>query len=105
MMAHEDRIYTATDRPSHLFGHAASTDVAVERRAACTMSGAPTFAIVGAYFPAWMLCALLGIAGAIIVRAVFCGIGLDAILPAKLFVYASIALIAGIAMWIGWFQP
>jgi hypothetical protein len=68
------------------------------------MSGAPTFAIVGAYFPAWMLCALLGIAGAIIARVVFCGIGLDAILPAKLFVYASIGLIAGIAIWIGWFQ-
>jgi hypothetical protein len=51
-----------------------------------------------------MLCALLGIAGAIIARAVFCGIGLDAILPAKLFVYASIGLIAGIAIWIGWFQ-
>jgi hypothetical protein len=69
------------------------------------MSGAPTFAVVGAYFPAWMLCALLGIATAIVARAVFSGFGLDAILPAKLFVYTSIALIAGIAMFIGWFQP
>jgi hypothetical protein len=68
------------------------------------MSGAPTFAIVGAYFPAWMLCGLLGIVGAAIARAVFSGFGLDAILPAKLFVYVSIGLIIGIALWIGWFQ-
>ena len=71
---------------------------------AAKMSGAPTFAIVGAYFPAWMLCALIGIAGAIITRVVFSGLGLDTILPAKLFVYASIGLIIGIAPWIGWFQ-
>jgi uncharacterized membrane protein YeaQ/YmgE (transglycosylase-associated protein family) len=68
------------------------------------LSGAPAFPLAGAYFPAWMLCALLGIAGAVVARAVFSGLGLDAILPAKLFVYASIGLIAGIALWIGWFQ-
>jgi hypothetical protein len=68
------------------------------------MSGAPTFSIVGAYFPAWMLCALLGIAGTVVARAVLSGLGLDAILPAKLFVYTSIGLIVGIALWIGWFQ-
>jgi uncharacterized membrane protein YeaQ/YmgE (transglycosylase-associated protein family) len=68
------------------------------------MSGAPTFSIVGAYFPAWMLCALLGIVGTVVARAVFSGLGLNAILPARLFVYASIGVIVSIAFWIGWFQ-
>jgi hypothetical protein len=74
------------------------------RTAARVMSGAPTFSIVGAYFPAWMLCALLGIAGTVVARAVFSGLGLNSILPAKLFVYTSIGLIVSIALWIGWFQ-
>ena len=68
------------------------------------MSGAPSFSIVGAYFPAWMLCALLGCAAALVARAVFTHFGLDAILPARLFVYASIGLTVGLALWIGWFQ-
>jgi hypothetical protein len=33
-------------------------------------------------------------------RAMFSGLGLDATLPVKLFVYASIELIVGIASWI-----
>jgi hypothetical protein len=68
------------------------------------MSGAPSFSIVGAYFPAWMLCALLGVSAALVARAVFTGIGLDAILRARLFVYASIGLTVGLVLWIGWFQ-
>jgi hypothetical protein len=82
----------------------ASFGPADERRVAPALSGAPAFPVAGAYFPAWMLCALLGIAAAIAARAVFSGLGLDAMLPAKLFVYASIGLIAGIALWFGWFQ-
>ena len=68
------------------------------------MSGAPSFPIVGAYFPAWMLCCLIGITGAFIGRTVFVRVGLDAILPVKFFVYASIGLMIGLAIWIAWFQ-
>jgi hypothetical protein len=51
-----------------------------------------------------MLCALLGVAAALVARAVFTGLGLDAILRARLFVYASIGLMVGLALWMGWFQ-
>lgn len=68
------------------------------------MSGAPSFLIAGAYFPAWMFCSLIGITGAFIGRAVFVKVGLDAILPVKFFVYASIGLMIGLAVWIACFQ-
>jgi len=51
-----------------------------------------------------MLCCLIGITGAFIGRAVFVKVGLDAILPVKSFVYASIGLMIGLAVWIAWFQ-
>jgi hypothetical protein len=35
----------------------------------CSSHGAPSFVLFGAFFPAWMLCALIGIFGAIAARA------------------------------------
>lgn len=69
----------------------------------CTDRSAPMLAIVGAYFPAWMLCALLGILVAIGARAGFVVSGLAGIVPFQLFVCASIGVCAGLLVWLLWF--
>jgi hypothetical protein len=65
--------------------------------------GAPSFTLFGAYFPAWMFCAALGILAAIGARAVFVGTGWSVILPFQLFVCASIGMIFGVLVWLLWF--
>lgn len=64
---------------------------------------APTFVFFGSYFPAWIVCAILGVFAAVAVRKLFIVIGLDEVLPVRLLVYASLALIAAIGLWYIWF--
>jgi hypothetical protein len=71
--------------------------------ASCSLGGAPSFAIAGAYFPAWMACALLGIVTAIVARIVFVATGLATILPFQLFVCTSIGCWAAFLAWLLWF--
>ena len=66
----------------------------------CADAGAPSFALFGAFFPAWMLCATIGILGAGLARAVFVGTGLTAVLPHQLIVCTAIGTIVGIAFWL-----
>ena len=58
-------------------------------------ASAPAVPFLGAFFPSWLLSALIGVAIAIVVRAVFVRIGLDDVLPARLVVYVSVAALAG----------
>jgi hypothetical protein len=67
------------------------------------LRGAPSFSLFGAFFPAWMFCALIGIIGAIAARAAMLSSGLARILPFQLFVCASIGLIVGLLVWLIWF--
>jgi hypothetical protein len=69
----------------------------------CAQGVAPSFELFGAYFPAWMLCALIGIVAAVGTRAAFVGSGLSSILPYQLFVCASIGLIFALVAWLIWF--
>jgi YtcA family len=69
----------------------------------CSVIGAPSFVIVGSYFPGWMFCALIGILSAIAARAGFLASGLAGILPFQLFVCASVGLCCGLLAWLLWF--
>ncbi len=69
----------------------------------CAGHGAPSFVLVGAFFPAWMLCALIGILGAITARAIFIAVGFEGVLPFPLFVCTSIGLAVGSLTWLIWF--
>ncbi len=69
----------------------------------CARIGAPSFVLFGAFFPDWMLCALVGIAVAVAARVVFVATGLSAILPYQLFVCLSIGLIFAFLAWLFWF--
>jgi|SRR5579862_2883685 hypothetical protein len=64
--------------------------------------GAPSRNILGSYFPSWMVCALVGIAVALIVRALFKAAGLLEEIPAPFVVMLAIACGSTFAMWLIW---
>jgi hypothetical protein len=65
----------------------------------CSSHGAPTFSLFGAFFPAWMLCGLIGILAAIGARGLFVATGLSDVLPFQLFVCASIGVCLALIAW------
>lgn len=52
----------------------------------------------GAYFPSWLLCAVIGVLGAVLVRLVFVRAGIDDALPVRLPVYVCVAAGIGFAV-------
>jgi hypothetical protein len=64
--------------------------------------GAPSRNILGSYFPSWMVCALLGIALALIARTIFKATGLLEELPVPFVVMLAIACAGTFAMWLIW---
>jgi YtcA family len=69
----------------------------------CARHGAPSFVLFGAFFPAWMLCALIGVFGAIAARGIFVAAGLNSVLPFQLFVCSSLGLVVAALAWLIWF--
>jgi len=63
---------------------------------------APSIEVAGAYFPAWLGCALVGVAGAIIARVLMVATGVAEVLPLQLLVCVSIGLLVGALAWIAW---
>ncbi|WP_158753745.1 YtcA family lipoprotein [Dyella sp. S184] len=68
--------------------------------AACSAS--PSRNILGSYFPTWMICALLGLAGVVVLRAVFGKTGIDAGLPIPVVVYLCTWVAVTLAIWLLW---
>ena len=66
----------------------------------CSAGGAPSFDLFGAFFPAWLLCGMVGIAGAAVARAVFVGSGLANTLPFQLAVCTAIGVITALLVWL-----
>jgi hypothetical protein len=65
-------------------------------------SGSPSRNILGSYFPSWMVCALFGLAMALVARAVLKATGLLGELPAPLVVLLSIGCAMTFALWLFW---
>jgi YtcA family len=63
-------------------------------------TGAPSFVLFGAFFPAWLLCGTLGIVGAGVARAAFVASGLSNTLPYQLFVCAAVGVIVALFIWL-----
>ena len=66
-------------------------------------SSSPTLNLLGSYFPAWMLCAALGIVAAIIIRQVLAVTGISDYVVAPLLTYAGLAVSATLLAWLLWF--
>ncbi|WP_345817419.1 YtcA family lipoprotein (plasmid) [Paraburkholderia sp. PREW-6R] len=69
----------------------------------CATRGAPSFALFGAFFPAWMVCAALGVFAAIAARAIFIFCGSANVLPFPLFVCTAIGVCLALLVWVLWF--
>jgi hypothetical protein len=66
----------------------------------CSSGGAPSFDMFGAFFPAWLLCGVIGVIGAGIARAAFVSTGLSDTLPYQLAVCLAIGVIAAVLVWL-----
>jgi hypothetical protein len=68
----------------------------------CT--GAPTLTLAGAYFPAWLLCAILAVLVAIAAHILMSVTKLSDRIPFESAVCASLGVIAALALWRLWEQ-
>ena len=69
--------------------------------AACNY--APTMDLLGSYFPAWMLCAAIGVVAAVIIRQILAVAGINDYVVAPLLTYAALAVSATLLAWLLWF--
>jgi hypothetical protein len=69
----------------------------------CAPRGAPSFVLFGAYFPAWMLVAGIGILVAAAARALSLATGMADALPFQLALCTSVGVIAAVLVWLIWF--
>ncbi len=60
--------------------------------------GAPSLVIFGAYFPAWLLSAIIGVLGALCARTAIGAARLDP--PYLLFVCVAVGIIVGSLFWL-----
>ena len=65
-------------------------------------NGAPSLTIAGAYFPAWLLCAVIAVLVAIVVRTIMVASGLSNRVPFQLAVCFSIGIIVALILWQVW---
>jgi len=63
-------------------------------------AGAPSFALFGAYFPLWLLSALIGILGAVIAWRVFIATGWAETVRFQLLVNTAIGLMIAEIVWL-----
>jgi hypothetical protein len=64
--------------------------------------GAPSVTIAGAYFPAWLLCAIIAVVAAVFVRVLMVATGLANFIPFQLAVCCSVGAILGLMLWNLW---
>jgi hypothetical protein len=65
---------------------------------ACSLRGAPSYSLFGAFFPAWLLCAGIGLLGSVVLRVLVIALGFEEALPSPLLVYTAFA--TGVALWL-----
>jgi len=63
-------------------------------------AGAPSFGVFGAYFPLWLLSALIGIVGAIVSHRIFVMTGWAEIVRFQLLVNTAIGLMIAEFVWL-----
>ena len=69
----------------------------------CSQAGAPSLNIFGAFFPAWLLCAVLGIFVALGTRIFFSARNLVDVLPFQLSLCTSLGAIFALLVWLIYF--
>ena len=80
----------------------AGSSAAILTAAGC--SRAPTFNILGSFFPAWILCGVIGIALTAIVRVIFVRWNFERELTPLLLVYPCLAAFFTFTIWLLFFS-
>lgn len=70
----------------------------------CSSVGAPSFDLFGAFFPAWMLCALIGIVAAVCAQMVLATPRFNDVVPVRLAVCAAVGVLVGLLTWMVFFR-
>ena len=71
----------------------------------CQSEGhSPTVDVLGSYFPAWMVCIIIGLMITLILRQVFIGLKLDSYLRPAALIYPSLAIFFTLAVWLMFFK-
>ncbi len=70
----------------------------------CGCSRSPSIDVLGSYFPAWLLCSLIGIAFAVVMHFVLVRVKLDSAIPIKTLVYPCLAALCTFLVWILFFS-
>ena len=60
----------------------------------------PLLNVEGSFFPAWMLCLLVGVALAVAARSLFVRLRLDPYLGPPTLIYPSLALLLSVLTWL-----
>jgi hypothetical protein len=63
----------------------------------------PSLNVFGTFFPAWMLCALIGIGGAIVAFKVVSALHASGFVRVPLIFYPCVALAITSLVWLGWY--
>lgn len=66
----------------------------------CSGVGAPSYAIFGAYFPLWLLSAMIGAVGALVAHRLFVVMGWSSWLPLQLSVCVAIGVMVAVTVWL-----
>ena len=64
---------------------------------------APSIVVFGSYFPAWIVCAIAGVLGAVVARFILARLGVDEFLPLRLLVYLCLAIVFGLGVWLTYY--
>ena len=64
----------------------------------------PTVDVLGSYFPAWMICMLLGLGLTIIARLLLVALGLDAHMRPAPLIYPCLMALFTMAVWLAFYQ-
>lgn len=65
----------------------------------CSLAGAPSFELFGAFFPAWLLCALIGVVGAAGAHLVLTTPAFSEAVPFQLAVCTAVGVMVGLLAW------
>jgi hypothetical protein len=66
----------------------------------CSIGGAPSFELFGAFFPAWLFCGATGVFGAVVAAVAFANGGLSKRLPYQLAVCTATGTITAVLVWL-----
>lgn len=69
----------------------------------CACSASPAQNLFGSFFPAWMLCAVIGVLSAISFHQILSVLGISQYIIVPPLTYLSVAVLATLLVWLLWF--